>query len=177
MKQGVVGIIDGERGRKGEGFGRVCAKGDCARREDAALKDRFDKQQIINEQLMQNAMKKDVRRLFLSKKSVPLGIALVIVAFVVIATLYMTSLNISTEMMWRRGILIALLCVGTIALEYHSAKRLIYACDDIIEYLKMKDKMPQYSTILQQGDPVLLLSEMSTIVLILVAAPLYVTVG
>lgn len=41
----------------------------------------------------------------------------------------------------------------------------------------MKDKMPQYSTILQQGDPVLLLSEMSTIVLILVAAPLYVTVG
>lgn len=85
---------------------------------------------------MQNAMKKDVRRLFLSKKSVPLGIALVIVAFVVIATLYMTSLNISTEMMWRRGILIALLCVGTIALEYHSAKRLIYACDDIIERSK-----------------------------------------
>lgn len=41
----------------------------------------------------------------------------------------------------------------------------------------MKDKMPQYSTILQQEDPVLLLSEMSTIVLILVAAPLYVTVG
>lgn len=67
--------------------------------------------------------------------------------------------------------------MGTIALEYHSAKPLRYACDDIIEHLKMKDKMPQYSTILQQEDPVFLLSEMSTIVLILVAAPLYVTVG
>lgn len=133
MKHRVVARSEGESGRKGKGIGWVCAKGDCARREETALKDRFDKQQIINEQLMQNAMKKDVRRLFLSKKSVPLGIALVIVAFVVIATLYMTSLNISTEMMWRRGILIALLCVGTIALEYHSAKRLIYACDDIIE--------------------------------------------
>ena len=182
------------------------------RQDYAVLKERFDKQQIINEQLMQNAMKKDVRRLFLSKKSVPLGIALVIVAvvlcfvqgfdwwvplslviyslivfpgvfwvykgireetvyngdilsttealrkfkkryivlvtvicilffaFVVIATLYMTSMNISTELMWRRGILIALLCVGTIALEYYSAKRLITACDDIIDRLKMKDE-------------------------------------
>ena len=182
------------------------------RQDYAALKERFDKQQIINEQLMQNAMKKDVRRLFLSKKSVPLGIALVIVAvvlcfvqgfawwvplslviyslivfpgvfwvykgireetvyngdilsttealrkfkkryivlvtvicilffaFVVIATLYMTSMNISAELMWRRGILIALLCVGTIALEYYSAKRLITACDDIIDRLKMKDE-------------------------------------
>ena len=182
------------------------------RQDYAVLKERFDKQQIINEQLMQNAMKKDVRRLFLSKKSVPLGIALVIVAvvlcfvqgfdwwvplslviyslivfpgvfwvykgireetvyngdilsttealrkfkkryivlvtvicilffaFVVIATLYMTSMNISAELMWRRGILIALLCVGTIALEYYSAKRLITACDDIIDRLKMKDE-------------------------------------
>ena len=182
------------------------------RQDYAVLKERFDKQQIINEQLMQNAMKRDVRRLFLSKKSVPLGIALVIVAvvlcfvqgfdwwvplslviyslivfpgvfwvyegireetvyngdilsttealrkfkkryivlvtvicilffaFVVIATLYMTSMNISTELMWRRGILIALLCVGTIALEYYSAKRLITACDDIIDRLKMKDE-------------------------------------
>ena len=182
------------------------------RQDYAVLKERFDKQQIINEQLMQNAMKKDVRRLFLSKKSVPLGIALVIVAvvlcfvqgfdwwvplslviyslivfpgvfwvykgireetvyngdilsttealrkfkkryivlvtvicilffaFVVIATLYMTSMNISAELMWRRGILIALLCVGTIAMEYYSAKRLITACDDIIDRLKMKDE-------------------------------------
>ena len=182
------------------------------RQDYAVLKERFDKQQIINEQLMQNAMKKDVRRLFLSKKSVPLGIALVIVAvvlcfvqgfdwwvplslviyslivfpgvfwvykgireetvyngdilsttealrkfkkryiilvtvicilffaFVVIATLDMTSMNISTELMWRRGILIALLCVGTIAMEYYSAKRLITACDDIIDRLKMKDE-------------------------------------
>ena len=178
----------------------------------AALKERFDKQQIINEQLMQNAMKKDVRRLFLSKKTVPIGIAcailgvilsyiqgmtwwltlsiiifsviffpgvfwvykgireetiyngdilsttealrqfkkryIVLVAgiclyffvFVVGATIFMTSMNISAELMWRRGILIALLCVGTLALEYYSAKRLLNACDDIIDRLKMKDE-------------------------------------
>ena len=32
------------------------------RQDYAALKERFDKQQIINEQLMQNAMKKDLKR-------------------------------------------------------------------------------------------------------------------
>ena len=182
------------------------------RQDYAALKERFDKQQIINEQLMRNAMKKDVRRLFLSKKSAPVGIVLAIVAiilcfvlefewwvpmslviyslivfpgvfwvykgireetiyngdilsttealrpfkkryivlvagiclyffvFVLGATIFMTSMNISTELMWRRGILIALLCVGTLALEYYSAKRLLNACDDIIERLKMKDE-------------------------------------
>ena len=182
------------------------------RQDYAVLKERFDKQQIINEQLMQNAMKKDVRRLFLSKKSIPGVIALFIIAvilcyvqrfiwwvplslilygmltipgvfwvykgireetiyngdilsttealrkfkkryivlvavicilffaFVVIATLYMTSMNISTELMWRRGILIAILCVATIALEYYSAKRLLNACDNIIDRLKIKDE-------------------------------------
>ena len=182
------------------------------RQDYADLKERFDKQQIINEELMQNAMKKDVKRLFLSKKSVPAVIALFIIAvilcyvqgfdwwvplsliiyviltipgvfwvykgireediyngdilsttealrkfkkryvilvtsicilffaFVIAATFYMTSMNISAEMMWRRGILIALLCVGTIVLEYYSAKRLLVACDDIIERLKMKDE-------------------------------------
>ena len=182
------------------------------RQDYAALKERFDKQQIINEQLIQNAMKKDVRRLFLSKKTVPIGIAcailgvilsyiqgmawwltlsiiifsviffpgvfwvykgireetiyngdilsttealrqfkkryIVLVAgiclyffvFVVGATIFMTSINISAELMWRRGILIALLCVGTLALEYYSAKRLLNACDDIIDRLKMKDE-------------------------------------
>ncbi|MBQ2598606.1 MAG: hypothetical protein II580_02940, partial [Bacteroidales bacterium] len=50
------------------------------RQDYAALKERFDKQQIINEQLIQNAMKKDVRRLFLSKKSIPVTIALIIIA-------------------------------------------------------------------------------------------------
>ena len=180
------------------------------RQDYAALKERFDKQQIINEQLMQNAMNKDVKRLFLSKKSIPLTIALFIIAivlcyvqgfdwwvplsliiyglltipgifwvydgikeediynsdilstteairkfkkryvilvtgicvlffiFVVIATIYMTSMPISAELMWRRGILIALLCVVTIFLEYYSAKRLLNACDAIIERLKMK---------------------------------------
>ncbi len=182
------------------------------RQDYVALKERFDKQQIINEQLMQNAMKKDVRRLFLSKKSIPATIALFIIAvilcyvqgfdwwvplsiiiyglltipgifwvykgireediyngdilstteslrkfkkryvilvtgicvlffiFVIIATFYMTSMNISARLMWRRGIIIALLCVGTLALEYYSAKRLLSACDAIIERLKMKDE-------------------------------------
>ncbi|MBO7546966.1 MAG: hypothetical protein J6T07_00795 [Bacteroidales bacterium] len=182
------------------------------RQDYAALKERFDKQQIINGQLMQNAMKMDVRRLFLSKKSVPAGIALTILAvilsrvqgmawwltlalalfgvlvftglywvyqgvreediyngdvlsttetlrrfkkryivleagiclyffaFVVAATLFMTSMNISAELMWRRGILIAILCVATLALEYYFAKRLLNACDDIIARLKMKDE-------------------------------------
>ena len=182
------------------------------RQDSAALKERFDKQQIINGQLMQNAMKMDVRRLFLSKKSVPAGIALTILAvilsrvqgmawwltlalalfgvlvftglywvyqgvreediyngdvlsttetlrrfkkryivleagiclyffaFVVAATLFMTSMNISAELMWRRGILIAILCVATLALEYYFAKRLLNACDDIIARLKMKDE-------------------------------------
>ena len=182
------------------------------RQDYAALKERFDKQQIINEKLMQNAMKKDIRRLFLSKKSIPATITLFIIAvilcyvqgfdwwvplsliiyglltipgvfwvykgireddiyngdilsttealrkfkkryvilvtgicilffaFVIIATLYLTSTNISAELMWRRGVIIALLCVGTLALEYFSAKRLLSACDAIIERLKIKDE-------------------------------------
>lgn len=182
------------------------------RQDYTALKEQFDKQQIINEQLMQNAMKKDVRRMFLSKKTVPLGVAFAILAvilsyvqgmawwitlaliiftvlffpavfwaykgvreeeiyngdilsttetlrrfkkrfvaletgiclfffaFVVVATFYMTSMNISTELMWRRGVLLAILCMGTLALEYYSAKRILNACDDIIGRLKMKDE-------------------------------------
>lgn len=182
------------------------------RQDYAVLKERFDKQQIINEQLMENAMKKDVRRLFLSKKTAPVGVAIAILAvilsyvqgmawwvtlsliiftviffpavywvykgvredeiyngdilstaetlrrfkkryiamesgicifffaFVVVATVYMTSMNISTELMWRRGILIALLCVGTLAFEYFYAKRTLNACDAVIERLKMKDE-------------------------------------
>ena len=182
------------------------------RQDYAVLKERFDKQQIINEQLMENAMKKDVRRLFLSKKTAPVGVAIAILAvilsyvqgmawwvtlsliiftviffpavywvykgvredeiyngdilstaetlrrfkkryiamesgmcifffaFVIAATIFMTSMNISTELMWRRGILIVLLCVGTLAFEYYYAKRILNACDDIIGRLKMKDE-------------------------------------
>jgi hypothetical protein len=185
------------------------------RQDYADLKERFDKQQIINDQLMHLAMKKDVRRVFLSKKTVPIGVALTIVAvilcfvqgfawwlplsiiifgliffpgvfwaykgiredeiyngdilsttqallkfkkryialvagiclyffaFVIVATLYMTSMNISAELMWRRGILIALLCVGTLAMEYISARRLLKSCDDIIQRLQLKDDEPQ----------------------------------
>ena len=43
-------------------------------------------------------------------------------------------------LMWRRGVIIALLCVGTLALDYFSAKRLLSACDAIIKCLKMKDE-------------------------------------
>ena len=182
------------------------------RQDYTALKERFDKQQIINEHLMQSAMKKDVRRLLLSKKSVPAVIALFIIAvilcyiqgfdwwvplsliiygiltipgvfwvykgireediyngdilsttealrkfkkryvilvtsicilffaFVIVATFYVTSMNISPELMWRRGILIAILCVSTIAMEYYSAKRLLNACDNIIDRLKIEDE-------------------------------------
>ena len=182
------------------------------RQDYAVLKERFDKQQIINEQLMENAMKKDVRRLFLSMKTAPVGVAIAILAvilsyvqgmawwvtlsliiftviffpavywvykgvredeiyngdilstaetlrrfkkryiamesgicifffaFVIAATIFMTSMNISTELMWRRGFLIVLLCVGTLAFEYYYAKRILNACDDIIGRLKMKDE-------------------------------------
>jgi len=182
------------------------------RHDYAVLKERFDKQQIINEQLMENAMKKDVRRLFLSKKTAPVGVAIAILAvilsyvqgmawwvtlsliiftviffpavywvykgvredeiyngdilstaetlrrfkkryiamesgicifffaFVIVATIFMTSMNISTELMWRRGILIVLLCLGTLTFEYYYAKRILNACDDIIGRLKMKDE-------------------------------------
>ena len=181
------------------------------RQDYADLKERFDKQQIINDYLIQKAMKSDVRRLFLSKKTIPLGIAVLVIAiilsfvqgyawwfpvsliifgllffpgvfwayqgvredeiyngdilsttealrkfkkryiiveagiciyffaFVVFATLYMTSMNISVELMWRRGIFIALLCVGTLTLEYVYAKRLLKSCDDIIQRLQMKE--------------------------------------
>ena len=68
------------------------------------------------------------------------GICVLFFLFVILATFYMTSMNISAELMWRRGIIIALLCVGTLILEYYSAKRLLSACDAIIERLKMKDE-------------------------------------
>ena len=185
------------------------------RQDYAGLKERFDKQQIVNDYLMQKAMNGDVRRLFLSKKMIPLGIVVLVLAiilsfvqgyewwlpaalivfgllfvpgvfwaykgiredeiyngdilsttevlrkfkkryilveagiciyffaFVVLATLYMTSLNISPEMMWRRGIFIAILCVGTLTLEYISAKRLLGSCDAIIDRLKIKEDNTQ----------------------------------
>ena len=68
------------------------------------------------------------------------GMCLYFFAFVVVGTIYMALMNISAELMWRRGILVALLCVGTLALEYYSAKRLLNTCDAIIERLKMKDE-------------------------------------
>ncbi len=181
------------------------------RQDYADLKERFDKQQIINKELIENAMKKDVRRLFLSKKTLPVGIALAVVAvvlcfvmgypwwlpvsliiysliffpgifwvykgvraedfyngdilsttqnllrfkkryialvagiclfffaFVIAVTLHMTTMNISTELMWRRGIIVAVLCFVTLALEYFSARALLKSCDDIIQRLKIKE--------------------------------------
>ena len=181
------------------------------RQDYADLKERFDKQQIINKELIENAMKKDVRRLFLSKITLPVGIALAVVAvvlcfvmgypwwlpvsliiysliffpgifwvykgvreediyngdilsttqnllrfkkryialvagiclfffaFVIAVTLHMTTMNISTELMWRRGIIVAVLCFVTLALEYFSARGLLKSCDDIIQRLKIKE--------------------------------------
>lgn len=71
--------------------------------------------------------------------SLEVGICIYFFAYVVAATIYMTSLTISPELMWKRGIIIALLCVGTLALEYISAKRLLKSCDDIIDRLQMKE--------------------------------------
>ncbi|MBO4756031.1 MAG: hypothetical protein J5519_04640 [Bacteroidales bacterium] len=181
------------------------------RQDYADLKERFDKQQIINKELIENAMKKDVRRLFLSKKALPVGIALAVIAvvlcfvmgypwwlpvsliiysliffpgvfwvykgvreddiyngdilsttqnllrfkkryialvagiclfffaFVIAVTLHMTTMNISTELMWRRGIIVAVLCFVTLALEYFSARGLLKSCDDIIQRLIIKE--------------------------------------
>ena len=49
------------------------------RQDYAALKDRFDKQQIINGQLMEKAFKSDIRWLSFDRKSLPvIGVALVL---------------------------------------------------------------------------------------------------
>ena len=53
---------------------------DQMRQDYANLKEQFDKQQIINEQLMEKAFKSDIRWLTFDKKSTPIaGIALVLV--------------------------------------------------------------------------------------------------
>ena len=50
------------------------------RQDYAGLKERFDKQQIINEQLMEKAFKSDIRWLSLDRKSLPVvGVCLVLV--------------------------------------------------------------------------------------------------
>ena len=50
------------------------------RQDYAGLKERFDKQQIINEQLMEKAFKSDIRWLSFDKKITPVaGIALVLI--------------------------------------------------------------------------------------------------
>ena len=71
------------------------------------------------------------------------GICIYFFAFFVAATFHMTSLNISAEQMWRRGIIAALLCVGTLILEYVYAKRLLKSCDDIVGRLRMREDNPQ----------------------------------
>ncbi len=188
---------------------------DQMRQDYAAMKAQLDKQQIVSDHLIENSIKSDVRRLFLSKKSIPYAIVLNIVlvvlsyvqgfawwvslaliifgvifipgafwvykdvqedtiyngdiltttgalrkfkkryvvltaavylyffAFAVFATVFMTSMDISAGMMWRRGLLIAILCVAVLAMEYYSAKRLLSSCDAIIERLQMKEVTPE----------------------------------
>ena len=181
------------------------------RQDYAALKEQFDKQQIINDHLLKKTMTSNVGRIFMTKKLFPLIIVLLILMvvmyykmpfapwfkasifvfsillifavpwlyegvrqddiyngdilstaatlrkfkkryvfivgvisafliFVVIyCSIYTFSQNISRELMIRREVLIALMSVAALFLEYHSAKRLLKSCDDIINTLKMKD--------------------------------------
>ena len=55
---------------------------DQMRQDYAALKERFDKQQIINEQLMEKAFKSDIRWLSFDRKSLPvIGVGMVLILF------------------------------------------------------------------------------------------------
>ena len=181
------------------------------RQDYAQLKERYGKQQIVNDDMMQKAMKSDVRRLFLSKNMTPYVIPIIILGvllcyvlkvelwqtlaliiggilsiigiswaykgvrkediyngnilstaktlrqfkkryvileagvciyfflFVIAAVIQMTATTFNTVLMWRRGIIIAILCIGTLAMEFFSAKRILKSCDDIIVRLKMQE--------------------------------------
>ncbi|MBO7077612.1 MAG: hypothetical protein J6W01_05130 [Bacteroidales bacterium] len=66
------------------------------RQDYADLKERFDKQQIINEKLMEKAFKSDIRWLAFDRKSLPVvGVALVI---------FLVSLSIWRGLLWRYSI-------------------------------------------------------------------------
>ena len=66
------------------------------RQDYADLKERFDKQQIINEKLMEKAFKSDIRWLAFDRKSLPVvGVALVII---------LVSLSIWRGLLWRYSI-------------------------------------------------------------------------
>ena len=69
------------------------------RQDYADLKERFDKQQIINEQLMEKAFKADIRWLSLDKKVTPIaGIALVFI---------LVSFSVWRGVPWRITILLS----------------------------------------------------------------------
>ena len=69
------------------------------RQDYAALKERFDKQQIINEQLMEKAFKSDIRWLSFDKKITPVaGIALVLI---------LISFSVWRGLPWRITILLS----------------------------------------------------------------------
>ena len=66
------------------------------RQDYADLKERFDKQQIINEKLMEKAFKSDIRWLAFDRKALPVvGVALVI---------FLVSLSIWRGLLWRYSI-------------------------------------------------------------------------
>jgi len=52
------------------------------RQDYAALKERLDKQRIISDNLIEKSIKGDARRLFMSKRTIPYGIALNIILVV-----------------------------------------------------------------------------------------------
>ncbi len=75
------------------------------RQDYADLKEQFDKQQIINEKLMEKAFKSDIRWLAFDRKSLPvIGVALIIV---------LVSFSIWRGLLWRYSI--SLSTVGIIS--------------------------------------------------------------
>lgn len=84
---------------------------DQMRQDYANLKEQFDKQQIINEQLMEKAFKSDIRWLTFDKKSTPIaGIALVLV---------LISFSIWRNVPWNVTILLsAFMMIATLAVSW-----------------------------------------------------------
>ena len=84
---------------------------DQMRQDYANLKEQFDKQQIINEQLMEKAFKSDIRWLSFDKKSTPIaGIALVLV---------LISFSIWRNVPWNVTILLsAFMMIATLAVSW-----------------------------------------------------------
>ena len=140
------------------------------RQDYAALKERFDKQQIINDRLMEKAFKSDVRWLSTDKQSGliagALGIPLVIVISIIRKVkrfkqqyhryffVFMTGAVIlagtfaptvyhswsTPEQGMKMVLLLVLTVVALCIIGFLYYKRLMKACDSILDRLKMKEE-------------------------------------